>query len=149
MTNEQVILVCRRAMEEVDTSTSTITDPEIFAAVSDERDLLEIEQVPNASTFAVGYDQSDAITFGVQPEADLPLDLGTVLALRAAATLLRRQYRELVRRGSIGYSWQSGLESESTLQAGKDYQVLIKHIDEQAERLLIIMRRDEAGFRIQ
>lgn len=149
MTTDDVIQVCRRAMEEVDTSTSDITDEEILAAASDERDILELQQVSGYTALSIGYDQTDETTYGILPEASLTLELGTILALRAAAALLRRRYRDQVRRGEIGVSWTSGLESETTLAAGKDYQTMIKDLDELVTRLILVKRRSDHGWRVQ
>lgn len=149
MTTDDVIQVCRRAMEEVDTSTSDITDEEILAAMSDERDVLELQLVPGFSGLAIGYDQTEELTYGILPETAITLDLSTILALRAASALLRRRYRDLVRRGEIGVSWSSGLESETTLAAGKDFQAMIKDLDDLVTRLILVKRRTEQGWRVQ
>jgi len=149
MTTDEVIRVCRRTLEEVDTSTSDLTDEEILTAISDERDVLELMLVPDFDSLTVGYDQTDSATYGILPADSVTLELGTILAYRAAASLLRRRYREMTRRGEIGVSWSSGLESESTLAAGRDYQMLIADVENLARRLVAIKRWPESGRRMQ
>lgn len=150
MTTEEVLLMCRRFLGQVDIATSTLTDEEILAVMSDERDILELELVPDFEDFTIGYDQTAGENlYGIEPEASLTLEIGTILALKAAVTLLKQQYQERVSRGELGTSWTSGLESESTLQAGREYQQMIKDLERRASSLIIIKRRDEHGFRAQ
>lgn len=149
MTTVQVLDKLRRILAEVDTSTSVLTDPELLAAVSDERDDLELEKVVDFDQLTVGYDESDTATYGILPSNLVTLELGTILAYRAAGSILRQTYRDRVSRGEIGTSWTSGLEGESTLQAGRDYQAQIDDVEEQAETLILIKRSPTSATRPQ
>ena len=149
MTTAQVLAKIRRLIEEVDTATSDLNDRELLEAVADERDWLEIAAVTEFEALAVGVDQTDPVTYGILPEASLTLQLGTILAYRAAAALLHRAFRGRVNRGELGVSWSSGLESESTLQAAQSYRAAISSLEREAEALVLIMRVDSSASRPQ
>ena len=146
MTTEQVLKKIRRLLEEVDSSTSLITDEEILEAVGDARDYLELAKVPDFEALAVSTDPAEA-NYGITPEPTL--QLGTILALKAASALLERTYWGKVNRGELGSSWASGLESESTLQAARSYETAFKGLDVQAEALIVIKRMPTLGERPQ
>jgi hypothetical protein len=147
MTNAQVLAVCRRALNEVDVLASDLTDQELMAALADERDLLELKLVPDFKDYTIGTDDTDLATFGIRP--DPTLEVGTILALRAAATLLRQTYRQRVSRGEIGVSWSSGLESESSLAAGKDYMGMVRDLETEVQDLITIKLAPLSGLRVQ
>lgn len=146
MTTAQVLDKIRRLLEEVDITTSMLTDQEILRAVGDARDYYELALVPDFELLTVEPDQLET-TYGIQPEASLTLQLGTILAYKAAASLLERTYWGKVNRGEIGSSWASGLESESTLQAARSYEGAIKSLEDTATALILIKRAPVLGDR--
>lgn len=146
MTTAQVLDKIRRLLEEVDTATSVLTDQEILRAVADVRDYYEIALVPDFELLTVESDISEP-NYGIQPEASLTLQLGTILAYKAASTLLESTYWGKVNRGEIGSTWASGLESESTLQAARSYEGAIRSLEDTATALILIKRAPVLGDR--
>jgi hypothetical protein len=147
MTTEQVLNVVRRLMNEVDITTSDLTDEEILAQMSDERDRFEIEGLTGFEDLAIGTDQTEPTTYGIVPDA--ALDEGHLLALATAASILRAVYAAKVSRGELGISWSSGLESESTLQAGRTYLDAVTNMELEVERKKVLKMAGQAGKRQQ
>lgn len=147
MTTDQVLAMARRLMAEVDLGLSTVTDREILEAVYDARDVLELQRLPGFADLAVGTDQAVSAAYGIVP--DPTLELGVILAHKAAVDILRQTYLGRVSRGELGTSWTSGLESESTIQTEKAYRDAIAGIDAQMQGLILIKRSPTAGYRIQ
>ncbi len=144
MVTVDVLAKIRRLMEQVDLSTTMYEDEELLAAVADARDDLELQHLDTNPTsgigwafLTVGYDKMNETSYGILPEP-FGLILGTVLAYRAAVRLLWTHYRDRVSRGEIGTIWTSGMESESTLFAGRSYESSIESLDAEAWRLLVI-----------
>jgi hypothetical protein len=71
----------------------------------------------------------------IAPEAS---DLqGLLLATATVVRLLQRTYRKRLDEGSIGVSWTSGLEAESTISAEKAYEAMIQDIQNELAELII------------
>ncbi len=148
MTTDQVLSKIRRLIAEVDQVASLLTDEEILGAVADARDYLELVNVPEFNTLAVDTDVTSE-TYGITDEDDLTLQLGTILAYLAAATLLEQAYHGKVQRGELGVSWSSGLEAESTLQAGRTYLDAVNGLRIDADALILSQRNNSLSSRSQ
>lgn len=148
MTTDQVLSKIRRLIAEVDQTASLLTDEEILGAVADARDYLELVNVPDFDGLAVDLDVASA-DYGITPEANLTLQLGAILAYMAAATLLEQAYHGKVQRGEIGVSWSSGLEAESTLQAGRSYMDAVRGFRLDADALILSKRNNQLSDRAQ
>lgn len=146
MTTEQVLAMLRRKLNEVDTSTSVLTDEELLAVVSDARDMFEVEGFTDFEAITVGYSQTED-GYGIDPEP--ALDLGYLLVLGAAVHILRAAYAGRVSRGEIGISWRSGLEEESTISAGQAYRNAIVDVENELEHKKMLKLASQAGVRQQ
>jgi hypothetical protein len=146
MLSLDVLRLMRRLLDETDQVLSNLTDQELYLAVRDARDLLEVQGIRILSDYAVGTDQASA-GYGIVPEPTL--EIGTLLAYDAASQLLRQEYRAKLRRGELGVSWSSGLESESTISAEKAYSTAIETLEGTAEGLKLRLRAPFAGTRVQ
>ena len=149
MTTEQVLRKLRRLIDEVDQGVSVLTDEELLDVLADERDNLELGKVTGFEVLTVSSDVTEPTTYGILPEASLTLELGTILAYKAAVAVLRQQFRARVNRGELGITWSSGLESESTLQAAREYKNAIDDLECQADALILIKRAPTSATRPQ
>jgi hypothetical protein len=147
MTTQQVLALLRRKLNEVDTSTSGYTDEELLAAVSDVRDAMEAQNLVGFADLSVGYEQEVPETYGISPEPTLPQ--GRVLALGAAVELLTALYIDKVKRGELGGSWTSGLESESTINVQKAFADSIRDLEREFDAQILIIRAPTSATRPQ
>lgn len=146
MTTEQVLKVLRRHLNEVDPVVSELTDEELLEALSDARDILELRKVTGVDELAVGSELGDP-DYGILPEPTI--EQGHMLALQAAANLLEQKYRSRLFQGELGVSWQSGLESESTISAEKAYRDALQSLRDQLTELILIKRAPTSATRPQ
>lgn len=147
MPNTQSVLGrLRRLIEEVDEVTSSLTDEELLTAIGDARDTLELRKIAGMDALAVESDQSEA-TYGITP--DPTLEQAEMLALQAAGELLEREFRGRVLRGELGASWQSGVEMESTITAGRLYADAVGNIRGLLETLILLKFAPTTGTRPQ
>jgi hypothetical protein len=148
MTTDQVLTKARRLMNEVDQNLSLVTDEEILGAVVDARDYLEAVSVADFETLEVGTELTETDpAYGITP--DPTLQQGMILAYMAAAALSGQEYLAKLKRGEIGTSWSSGLEAESTLQAGRDYKDAVDDLDAKAKALVLAYQNDDLHSRPQ
>lgn len=148
MTTDQVLTKIRRLVNEVDQSLSLLTDEEILGAVLDARDYLEAVGLEDFDTLEVGTDLTETDpAYGISP--DPTLQQGLILATKAAASITASEYLAKVNRGEIGSSWSSGLEAESTLQAGRDYKAAVDKLEAQATALILAYQNDDLHSRPQ
>lgn len=76
-------------------------------------------------------------------------EVGVLLAAATAAALLRRTYTYRVDSGTLGISWRSGLEEESSINAERAYKAMIDRLDREVEELILIRNSQLAGTRPQ
>jgi len=141
-----VTLLVRRLTTQVDPATSAYTDPDLHQRIKDSIVILKTLKVNGfadaTSSFAV-EDQPPAIT----PE---PTDeQGVILAYRTAVDLLTEEYQQRLREGSMGVSWQSGLESESSITAAKAYADRIGDLAKELSNLILTQGVQFSAFRMQ
>lgn len=129
MTNADLLRMMRRRLRDVDDSAQTFDDETLWGYVADRAMLFKTRKTAGFQSYAV----SDS---GVSPE---PTDAhGTMLAVGAAALLLHDLYIEKVRSGTIGVTWESGLERESTIDVRQAYEAGIRKLEQEVEELILI-----------
>lgn len=144
MTLEDILdLVWRRAGD-VDQAALRYDRHDVVVELAHVRRSLAVRKNVGFSDYTVTTaDAQEAIT----PE---PTDeIGTILAIGTAAALLRRTYAYRVDSGSLGISWSSGLEQESSISAEKAYKAMIDRLDSELEELILIRNSNIAGTRPQ
>jgi hypothetical protein len=146
MTTARVIQLVRQLISDVDPETRTIDDDEILVQLSFARDTLELRKIASVTGIAIGTD-STKVGYGIVPEPTIAQ--GTQLALQAAIDILDSAYRGRLFRGELGTSWQSGLESESTISADKSYKEAISNLRSDLESVILVQGAATAGQRVQ
>lgn len=76
-------------------------------------------------------------------------DQGVILATAAALRLLQQTYRKRVDDGSLGVSWQSGLEQESTISARQAYAQMVSDVEQELQELLLLVNQRTFASRVQ
>lgn len=144
MTLTDILAAIRRKAGDIDPAAQRYTDTEITQLVADARRVFGVRRVSGMDTLTV---TTTAGSEGIDPE---PTDSqGELLAVHAALHLLRQVYRERVATGSIGVSWRSGLEEESTISQQKAYQAELTALEHELEELLLITQVNRSGSRPQ
>jgi hypothetical protein len=133
-----VLALLRRIVGDVDETVSD--DTELFTALQDAQQGLELKRMPGLNTLVV-TPAASTIT------PDPTTEQGHLLALYAAIMLLDQSYRERLSRGELGTSWTSGLEGESTISAAKAYKDAIDRLRSELADLIAITLT--AGVRVQ
>lgn len=145
MTTEEYLKMLRRKVADVDVSAKRRSDTELLETTSDIRLELAMRQLDGFDGITVGTIKANTATYGIKNATDeqmLLLIYGTAHAVLAAT------YRERVDRGELGISWQSGLESESSISAEKAYKQMLDELKRTCEELTITYQRKLANGRI-
>ncbi len=146
MTTEQWLLALRRRIAQVDVSASDYSDEELLAEAADGRDYLELKNVPTFADLAVDMDP-DSASYGITP--DPTVAQAKILECRVALQVLTRVYTDRLMRGEIGTSWRSGLEEETSIQAERAYRRMLDLLAAELDELILIVKADTAGNRMQ
>lgn len=146
MTTTEILRLARRLLETADQVLTSLSDAELLLEISDVRDLHEVQGIVEAQEYTVRTEPT-VQPYGVVPEP--PREYGMVLAYDAATQILLKEYRNKLRRGELGVSWSSGLESESSISAEKAYRAAIADVEGVAEGLKLRLRARRAGTRVQ
>lgn len=89
-------------------------------------------------------------TEGSEAIAPAASDLqGELLATATALRLLQQTYRRRVDDGSLGVSWTSGLDSETTISAASAYQGMIAEVAAELNELILFANAATFGTRAQ
>lgn len=145
MTTAEYLKMLRRKVSDVDTSAARRTDVQLLEATADVRLELAMRQLAGFDGITVGTVAANTATYGVQGATDQQLLL---LVYGAAHAVLSATYRERVDRGELGISWQSGLESESSISAEKAYKQMLDDLKRAMDELLVTYQRQDANARI-
>jgi hypothetical protein len=84
-------------------------------------------------------------TYGILNGTD---DQMLILMYSVALATLNSTYRQRVDRGELGISWQSGLESESSISAEKAYRQMLTDLEAIIDQLMVTYQRQVANFRV-
>lgn len=146
MTTAQVLDRLRRLINDRDPSTALYDDEDLLQALGDARDELEARRLLGFEDLVV-VSQEGAVGFGITPEPTL--EQGLLLVKLAAVFILNQIYHDRLSRGEIGMTWASGPESESTINADRSYQLMLRTMNQDVESAILIYRSQQAGFRVQ
>lgn len=145
MTTAEVLAALRGRLNEIDLYTATMDDDDLLAAIKVARDLFEVRRLSGFDALAVDLDIT-SVNYGIVPAPTL--EQGHLLAIKAAIDLLNQTYRSKLSRGELATSWQSGLESESTISAADKFRDMIKDLERELQEMDLIKRSDKAGYRV-
>lgn len=144
MTTEQYLKALRRKLADVDKATLRRTDVALLENTEDLRLELAMRQLQGFSEVVVVSVKTDP-AYGI---ANLSDEQGLLLIYGTAHSVLSSTYRERVDRGELGISWQSGLESESSISAEKAYKQMLDDLDTRFRELTITYQRQTANARM-
>lgn len=144
MTTEQWLKMLRRKLEDVDTAALRRTDTQLLDTAEDMRLELAARQLQGYSGITVDAVKSSP-TYGILNGTD---DQMLILVYAVALSVLNSTYRQRVDRGELGVSWQSGLESESSISAEKAYRQMLTDLELTMDQLIITYQRLVANFRV-
>ena len=143
----RILTVIREKIGETDLVVSDLTDPELLAVIKTSQEILDLRGLLAVASLVVGTDQTDVATYGIVPEPTT--EAGHYLAIHAALAILRSEYYAKIKTGTLGVSWRSGLEGESTLGAEKAWRMVIAGLEDEFEQLFIIRNTTSSGVRSQ
>lgn len=144
MTTERWLKMLRRKLEDVDTAALRRTDTELLETAEDMRLELTARQLRGFSGITIDSVKSSP-TYGILNATD---DQQIILIYAVALNTLAATYRQRVDRGELGVSWQSGLESESSISAEKAYKQILSDLELALDQLIITYQRQDANARI-
>lgn len=134
----------RRRLGDTSPVAVRFTNDELGPALADARRALSVRRVPGFPAMTVD------LTPGAEAFAPAPTEeQGELLVQRAAVDLLRSTYRDQVARGTLGVSWKSGFEEESTISQQKAFEGLLADLEADLETLVLVARSGAAGARTQ
>lgn len=145
MTTDEYLKMLRRKVSDVDVSAKRRTDAQLLEATADVRLELAMRQLAGFDGISVGTVKANQATYGVQGATDPQMLL---LMYGAAHAVLSATYRERVDRGELGISWQSGLESESSISAEKAYKQMLDELRRSMDELIVTYQRQDANARM-
>jgi hypothetical protein len=145
VTTATLLKLLRRRIADTDPN-ADYEDSVLLEALEDGRSLLEAKMVKGMAGYAIISDP-DSVSFGIVP--DPTVDHAHVMVYRAAIDILDERYRLLLSTGSMGISWQSGLEQESSIQASKAFQDTLKDMQRELDGLILILNRNTSAGRMQ
>lgn len=130
MTLDDIIASARSRAGDIDAAAYRYSAEEYVAAFLD---VFRTARVRGAMNLAqVTYDPTTPM---ISPE---PTDLqGTYLAAALALRMLEQTYRRRLDEGSLGISWVSGLEQESSISAEKAYSAVLDTLRLELTELII------------
>lgn len=146
MTTAELLAMIRRRTGEVDLIVSDLTDAELLDVVRDAAVDLSVSGIVDLDDTTVGSDITED-GYGVSPEP--ANDVALLLTLWVSVSLLRAAYAGRLSRGELGISWTSGLESESTIQAGRAYRDAIAAMEQDLLEKKMLKLAPESGVRQQ
>jgi hypothetical protein len=140
-----IIQLLRRRITEVDPGTSVYSDPDLTQCIKNAVVVLKtfkVQGFASATPFVVALQPP-----GITPE---PTDeQGVIIAYRSAVDILTDEYQKRLKEGTLGVSWQSGLESESSITAAKSYQERIADLTQELDSMILIQGAQFTAFRAQ
>ena len=144
MTTEQWINMLRRKLEDVDVAALRRTDRQLLEVAEDLRLELASRQLQGFLDITVDSVPASP-TYGIDDGND---DQLIILVYAVALAVLSSTYRQRVDRGELGISWQSGLESESSISAEKAYRQILSELELTLDQLIVTYQRQSANFRV-
>ena len=142
MNTTRVLETTRRWIAQTDLTTSDYTDSELLEYMRDAKELMELRKVTGIETLTI-----DPTLETITP--DPTTEQGHMLALKTAYLILDDEYRSKLFTGSLGMSWRSGLEQESTITAEKAWRQILDNLHGELEILVLVMRAPTNGTRPQ
>lgn len=145
MTLDEIVQAARSRAGDVDSSAYRYTKNELVILMKDAARTLGVRgQFAQLNTFVfVTTENAETVT----PE---PSDIqGLVLCTATALRVLQQTYRRRVDDGSLGISWMSGLEQESSISAQKAYEGILKDILQELEELKLFVISKSFATRVQ
>lgn len=133
MNSASYLALLRRRLVDVDPTAQRFEDADLWQATADTVLEFTVRGLTQYGTYSVS---ASDVAGGVTPDftdAD-----ALITALKTAWILLSDLYRDQVNRGELGGSWQSGLESESTIDVRKGYSQALADLDLEVEQLTIL-----------
>jgi hypothetical protein len=138
VTKDTYLRFLRRKLADVDQATTRWTDQVLIDTSSDVLIDLSVRGIRGMADFTITESG-----FSIEP-TDVQ---GVLLALATASELLWEQFRYRVDTGTLGVSWTSGLERESTTGQAKSYMQLIEGIEAEFDQVLLIYNAPQTGTR--
>lgn len=145
MTLDEMVHAARSRAGDVDNSAYRYTKNELVVIMKDAARTMGVRgQLAALDTFV--FDTTENLET-VTPE---PSNIqGLVLSVATALRVLQQTYRRRVDDGSLGISWMSGLEQESSISAQKAYEGILKDIAQELEELKIFVNSKTFASRVQ
>lgn len=141
-----ILTLFRRKLNETLVELDDRTDEELMLALSDAALELSARKISVFQTVTIGTDSSLS-GYGFVPE--LTIAEAFLVIYKAMSNLFTLDYNDKISRGSLGFSWKSGLEEMSTINADKSWRGIISGFNTTLEELILIYRSQAAGTRTQ
>lgn len=130
MTLDEIIAAARSRAGDVDDAAFRYTKTEYVAILVDVLRTGAVRKINTLNTLTLNASEEGTLT----PEAS---DLqGTYLAAATALRLLQQTYRRRLDEGSLGVSWMSGLEQESSISAATAYRGILDELAREVDELI-------------
>ena len=144
MTFEELVAAIRTEAGDRDSAAYRYTTNEIALTLRDVRRSLGVMGVASLDDLSVDVtEEAEAIT----PE---PTDIqGDILAKATALKILEQTFRRRVDDGSLGVTWRSGLEQESTVSQEKAYRSMLSGLRSDLDSVILIAGAGSAATRPQ
>ena len=143
MTSDKMLALLRRKIADTDV-TASYTDEQLWNAVEDARMYLVVKKVAGMVGYTIVTDPNTA-GFGIAPAPEN--DHAYIMVLQTTWDLLRQRYHDLLDSGSIGVSWRSGLEEESSIAAEKAFKGELSALQREIDKLILIQNRASSATR--
>lgn len=137
-----ILAVVRRRLAQADLATSDFTDSELMEYVQESADILSLRPIPGMGDLVI-----DTVAITISPEPTK--EQGYMLALMTVSRVLEDEYDGKLFRGELAVSWQSGLESETTISAEKAWAQALADLEVELDRMILVKMAPIAGARMQ
>ena len=144
MTLDEIVAAARSRAGDVDVAAFRYTKNEYVVIMADIARTLGVRKVANLDTL------SFTLTLNQEAVTPVPTAIqGSILAVGTALRILEQTYRKRLDEGSLGVIWQSGMESESTLNAQQAYAKVLEDIKTEFEALKFFSVAQTFATRVQ
>lgn len=143
MVFSEIITLTRQLAGDVDAAAQRYSDAELVPLVQAAQRIHAVRGVAGMGSLTIPSSVSDPIT-------PVPSEYqGVLLAYWSAVAVLWETYAMRLDTGTLGTSWRSGLEAESSIQLQKAYVEAIESLESDAEEILLIGTRSTFATRVQ
>lgn len=144
MTLDEIVGAVRSIAGDRDSAAYRYNVPQIVAVMVEARRTLSVRKVANMSQFTITTLEGEE---AISPEPSE--SQGIILAFATAQRILQQTYRERLDQGTLGVSWRSGLEEESTINQERAYRNMLDELSTELKELVLIFNAQLSATRPQ